>query len=114
MQLLLSTIAAFIGASRQRQSRGPGHPGAIRRLQFPRPMYCGRRSRLINASDANGKTSPVTPTAVLPRAFVTPIYAVSFPHVPGLDRPLGNRPAILDMLLSLIIPICVFRRKGWL
>ena len=59
------------------------------------------------------KLFSVAAVAFLPPTLIASIYGMNFHHMPELDWPLGYPLAIVLMLLSAVIPIAYFRKKGW-
>ena len=70
---------------------------------------------LINI-EQNGiiKIFSVAAVAFLPPTLIASIYGMNFEHMPELDWRLGYPMAAALMLLSALIPLWWFRRKGWL
>lgn len=60
------------------------------------------------------KIFSVAAVAFLPPTLVASIYGMNFRHMPELDWPLGYPIAIALMVLSALIPLWWFRKKGWL
>jgi magnesium transporter len=52
--------------------------------------------------------------AFLPPTLIASIYGMNFHHMPELDLTFGYPTAIAGMVLSAIVPLWWFRRKGWL
>lgn len=49
----------------------------------------------------------------LPPTLVGTIYGMNFEHMPELGQQWGYPAALLFMLLSAVLPVWFFRRKGW-
>ena len=49
----------------------------------------------------------------LPPTLVGTIYGMNFKHMPELDANWGYPLALLVMVLSALLPVLYFRRKGW-
>ena len=60
------------------------------------------------------KIFSVAAVAFLPPTLIASIYGMNFEHMPELDWRLGYPLAIGLMLLSALLPLLWFRRKGWL
>lgn len=60
------------------------------------------------------KIFSVAATAFLPPTLIASIYGMNFHHMPELDWNLGYPLAIFLMILSAVLPLWYFRRKGWL
>jgi magnesium transporter len=56
----------------------------------------------------------VAAVGFLPPTLVASIYGMNFKFMPELDWHLGYPLAIVLMVLSAVIPLWYFRRKGWL
>ena len=66
--------------------------------------------------DQNGiiKTFTVASVAMMPPTLIASIYGMNFKFMPELDWHLGYPLAILVMIVSAILPVFYFKRKGWL
>ena len=51
---------------------------------------------------------------LLPPTLIGAIYGMNFHHMPELDWHLGYPLSLLLMLISAIVPLAYFRRRGWL
>jgi len=60
------------------------------------------------------KIFSVAAVAFLPPTLVASIYGMNFVHMPELQWPLGYPLAIGVMVLSAVVPLWFFRRRGWL
>ena len=70
---------------------------------------------LINIQQ-NGiiKIFSVAAVAFLPPTLIASVYGMNFEHMPELDWRLGYPMAVVLMLLSAVLPLWWFRKKGWL
>lgn len=59
------------------------------------------------------KLFSVAAVAFLPPTLIASIYGMNFHHMPELDWPLGYPLAVVLMILSAVVPIAYFRKKGW-
>lgn len=70
---------------------------------------------LINVEqNAIIKIFSVAAVAFLPPTLVASIYGMNFSHMPELDWRLGYPMAVGVMVLSAVLPLLWFKRKGWL
>jgi len=60
------------------------------------------------------KIFSVAATAFLPPTLIASIYGMNFHHMPELDWTWGYPMALVAMVLSAVVPLWYFRRKGWL
>ncbi len=60
------------------------------------------------------KIFSVAAAAFLPPTLIASIYGMNFRHMPELEWTLGYPLAIGAMLLSAVLPLWYFKRKGWL
>ena len=60
------------------------------------------------------KTFTVASVALMPPTLVASIYGMNFEFIPELKLAYGYPLALLLMIVSAILPILYFRRKGWL
>jgi magnesium transporter len=60
------------------------------------------------------KTFTVAAVALMPPTLVASIYGMNFEAMPELKWQYGYPAALLVMILSAILPVLYFRRKGWL
>jgi magnesium transporter len=56
----------------------------------------------------------VAAVGFLPPTLVASIYGMNFKHMPELEWYFGYPLAVLLMVLSAVLPLWYFRRKGWL
>jgi magnesium transporter len=66
--------------------------------------------------DQNGiiKTFTVASVALMPPTLVASIYGMNFQVMPELQLTFGYPLALLVMIVSALLPIAYFKRKGWL
>lgn len=60
------------------------------------------------------KIFSVASVALLPPTLIASIYGMNFDHMPELAQPWGYPAALAAMLVSVIVPLAWFKRKGWL
>lgn len=60
------------------------------------------------------KTFTVAAVALMPPTLVASIYGMNFESMPELKWDYGYPAAVVVMILSAILPVLYFRRKGWL
>lgn len=60
------------------------------------------------------KTFTVAAVALMPPTLVASIYGMNFESMPELKWDYGYPAAVVLMILSAILPVLYFRRKGWL
>ena len=60
------------------------------------------------------KTFTVASVALMPPTLIASIYGMNFEFMPELKLAFGYPMALLLMIVSAILPILYFRRKGWL
>ncbi|HEV7370581.1 magnesium transporter CorA family protein [Arenibaculum sp.] len=60
------------------------------------------------------KIFSVVAVVFLPPTLIASIYGMNFEVMPELEWPLGYPLALLMMVVSAIVPLAYFRRKGWL
>ena len=60
------------------------------------------------------KIFSVVAVAFLPPTLVASSYGMNFVHMPELEWPLGYPFAILLMIVSAVVPLWYFRKRGWL
>ncbi len=124
----LSRILTFIGAEKA---------GAIRRENQPQIKTLVRdvRSLVEHANFLNSKanflldavlgiinveqnaiikTFTVASVALMPPTLIASIYGMNFEHMPELKWGLGYPLALMLMVISAVLPIMYFKRKGWL
>ncbi len=64
--------------------------------------------------NAIAKIFTIAATLFLPATLIASLYGMNFPWMPGLNQPWGFWIAIGLMLISAILAIALFRRKGWM
>ena len=124
----LSRILTFVGAEKA---------GAIRRENQPliKTLVRDVRSLVEHANFLNSKanflldavlgiinveqnaiikTFTVASVALMPPTLIASIYGMNFQHMPELEWPIGYPLALLLMVVSAVLPIMYFKRKGWL
>ena len=60
------------------------------------------------------KIFSVASVALLPPTLIASIYGMNFQHMPELSQPWGYPAALVLMVLSAVVPMLYFRRRGWL
>jgi magnesium transporter len=60
------------------------------------------------------KIFSVAAVAMLPPTLIASIYGMNFEHMPELPQKWGYPMSLILMLISVVLPFCYFRRKGWL
>jgi magnesium transporter len=60
------------------------------------------------------KIFSVVSVALMPPTLLASIWGMNFRHMPDLESPWGYPAAIGIMLVSALIPLVYFRRKGWM
>jgi magnesium transporter len=60
------------------------------------------------------KIFSVAAVAFLPPTLIASIYGMNFQHMPELPQPWGYPAAVAAMVVSAILPLAWFKRKGWL
>ena len=60
------------------------------------------------------KIFSVAAVAFLPPTLIASIYGMNFHHMPELDWPWGYPLALALMVVSALVPLAYFRRRGWL
>ncbi|WP_343038683.1 CorA family divalent cation transporter [Skermanella pratensis] len=60
------------------------------------------------------KIFSVVAVVFLPPTLIASIYGMNFQFMPELDESWGYPLALLVMVVSAILPLLFFRRKGWL
>ncbi|MFM2044026.1 MAG: magnesium transport protein CorA [Pseudomonadota bacterium] len=70
---------------------------------------------VINIQQTNIiKIFSVAAAAFLPPTLIASIYGMNFTHMPELGEVWGYPVALVLMVLSAVLPLWYFRRKGWL
>lgn len=60
------------------------------------------------------KTFTVASVALMPPTLIASIYGMNFDNIPELHLAHGYPIALIAMVISAILPVFYFRRKGWL
>jgi magnesium transporter len=60
------------------------------------------------------KIFSVAAAAFLPPTLIASIYGMNFEHMPELAWPYGYPISVAIMLVSAVLPVLYFKRKGWL
>ena len=60
------------------------------------------------------KTFTVASVALMPPTLIASIYGMNFEGMPELKWAFGYPMALIMMVVSAILPVLYFRRKGWL
>ena len=60
------------------------------------------------------KTFSVVAVMFLPPTLIASIYGMNFAHMPELGMRYGYLVALLAMVVSMILPYAIFRRRGWI
>jgi magnesium transporter len=60
------------------------------------------------------KIFSVVSVALMPPTLIASAYGMNFQYMPELEWKLGYPMAILAMVLSAVLPLWYFRRRGWL
>jgi len=60
------------------------------------------------------KIFSVAATAFLPPTLIASIYGMNYQHMPELNWEYGYPFSVLLMVISAVLPIAYFKRKGWL
>jgi magnesium transporter len=60
------------------------------------------------------KIFSVAAAAFLPPTLIASIYGMNFEHMPELAWPYGYPISVAIMLVSAVLPVLFFKRKGWL
>ncbi len=60
------------------------------------------------------KTFTVASVALMPPTLIASIYGMNFEHMPELKWEIGYPLALALMVVSAVLPIFYFKRKGWL
>jgi magnesium transporter len=70
---------------------------------------------IINVEQTNIiKTFTVASVALMPPTLIASIYGMNFQFMPELGQAWGYPAALLLMVISALLPIFYFKRKGWL
>ena len=60
------------------------------------------------------KIFSVAAVALLPPTLIASIYGMNFDFMPELSQPWGYPVALIAMVVSVMLPLAWFKRKGWL
>ncbi len=60
------------------------------------------------------KIFSIAAVCLMPPTLVASIYGMNFKHIPELDFEYGYPLALIAMVVTAILPVIYFRRKGWL
>lgn len=60
------------------------------------------------------KIFSVGAVAFLPPTLIASIYGMNFDHMPELSQPWGYPLAVVAMVISALLPLAWFKKKGWL
>ena len=60
------------------------------------------------------KIFTVATVVMMPPTLIGTIYGMNFTHMPELNTTYGYPVVLLVMVISTIIPIIYFKKKGWL
>ena len=60
------------------------------------------------------KIFSVAAVALLPPTLIASIYGMNFDFMPELSKPWGYPAALIAMVVSVMLPLAWFKRKGWL
>jgi magnesium transporter len=124
----LNRILAFVGAEKANAVRKENQPliktlvRDVRSLVEHASFLNGKAQFLLDAVlgvinvEQNNiiKTFTVASVALMPPTLIASIYGMNFKAMPELEWPLGYPLAIGLMIVSAILPVLYFRRKGWL
>ena len=124
----LSRILTFVSAEKSTAIR-KANQGAIKTLMRDVRSLVEHAAFLTNKAnflldavlgiiniDQNGiiKTFTVASVALMPPTLVASIYGMNFVNMPELQLSFGYPLALLLMVISAVMPILYFKRKGWL
>ncbi len=59
------------------------------------------------------KIFSIAAVAFLPPTLIASLYGMNFIHMPELDEPWAYPAAVGAMVLSAVVPLIYFKRKGW-
>jgi len=124
----LSRILTFIGAEKSTAVRKENKTSIktlmrdVRSLVEHAAFLNNKANFLLDAVlgiiniDQNGiiKTFTVASVALMPPTLVASIYGMNFAHMPELAWHLGYPLALVVMVVSGVLPVFYFKRKGWL
>ncbi|MFC7610207.1 CorA family divalent cation transporter [Teichococcus aestuarii] len=124
----LSRILTFVGAEKSFAVRKENKPSIktlmrdVRSLVEHAAFLNNKANFLLDAVlgiiniDQNGiiKTFTVASVALMPPTLVASIYGMNFAAMPELQWRFGYPAALLVMVVSGLLPVLYFKRKGWL
>jgi len=124
----LSRILTFVGAEKSSAVRKENRTAIktlmrdVRSLVEHAAFLNNKANFLLDAVlgiiniDQNGiiKTFTVASVALMPPTLVASIYGMNFSFMPELQWHLGYPLALLVMVISGVLPVFYFKRKGWL
>jgi len=121
---MLSFVAAERAAAVRRENHGLVKTPArdVRSLVEHAGFLNGKANFLLDAvlgvinveQNATIKTFTVVAVALMPPTLVASVCGMNFQHMPELKWGLGYPLSLLLMVLSALLPVWWFRRKGWL
>jgi len=56
----------------------------------------------------------IAATVFLPPTLIASLYGMNFANMPELSSPIGYPLVLVAMLVSVVVPLWYFRRKGWM
>jgi magnesium transporter len=59
------------------------------------------------------KIFSIAAAAFLPPTLIASVYGMNFEHMPELDQPAAYPIVIGLMVLSAVVPLFYFKKKGW-
>jgi magnesium transporter len=59
------------------------------------------------------KIFSIAAVAFLPPTLIASLYGMNFEHMPELDEPWAYPVVVAAMILSAVVPLLYFKRKGW-
>jgi magnesium transporter len=124
----LSRILTFVGAEKAGAIRKENQPliktlvRDVRSLVEHANFLNNKANFLLDAvlgiinveQNAIIKTFTVASVALMPPTLIASIYGMNFDVMPELHWPLGYPLALVMMVVSAVLPIIYFKRKGWL
>ncbi|WP_114376617.1 magnesium transporter CorA family protein [Elioraea thermophila] len=124
----LSRILAFIAAEKETAIRKENKPRIktlardVRGLQEHAHFLNEKATFLLDAvlglinieQTAVIKTFSVVAVALMPPTLIASIYGMNFQFMPELEWGIGYPLALVLMIVSAVLPVLYFRRKGWL
>ncbi|TQF77379.1 magnesium transporter [Elioraea sp. Yellowstone] len=124
----LARIMAFITAEKDSAIRKENKPRIktlardLRSLQEHAKFLNEKATFLLDAvlgvinieQTAVIKTFSVVAVALMPPTLIASIYGMNFEHMPELGWSVGYPLSLVAMVVSAVLPVIYFRRKGWL